>query len=311
MIAAMTAEAPAPQAFAPARTREAYEATVRAPFDPLGMARMQMPLTAEDIVIATFPKCGTTWMQQICHGLRSNGDMDFKEVSWPVPWIERGHMFGIDADRPQGFTPRAFKTHLEYANVNKGARYIHVLRDPKDVLVSFYRFMSNGVIDPQHLSIETFADVWLFSDQLAERTDPDAPFGPNLYNYWRHLLDWWGARQQVPVLTLAYEHMRADLRSHVARIATFMGIAASDALIDLATRQASFEFMEAHKEQFTDHLHLPGRQIRLEKVVKGEVGGHRAMVSAELGARIDAAWRHYVTPVLGVASYDAFIARLA
>ena len=33
-----------------------------------------------DVIIVTPPKCGTTWVQHIVHGLRSNGDMDFDEV---------------------------------------------------------------------------------------------------------------------------------------------------------------------------------------------------------------------------------------
>ena len=293
----------------PARTRDEYEVSVRMPFDAIGMERMREPLQPTDVVIATFPKAGTTWTQQICHGLRSRGDMNFKEVSHVSPWIERGHMFGTDAWTPQHFPPRVFKTHLEYANVNKGARYIHVVREPKDTLVSFYRFMANGVIDASALSLEDFAEVWLFSDQLAERTDSTAPFGPNLYNYWRHLLDWQAACEQAPVLTLAYEHMQQDLRGHVARIATFMGLNADAATLDIATQQATFEFMSAHEAQFTEHL--PGTPLRFPKVVDGKVGSHKARVSAELAARIDAKWQEYITPVLGYRSYDAFIAQRA
>ena len=35
----------------------------------------------------------------------------------------------------------AFKSHLSYDLVPKGCRYIVSLRDPKDALVSAYRFM--------------------------------------------------------------------------------------------------------------------------------------------------------------------------
>jgi aryl sulfotransferase len=294
----------------PLRTREDFDAWVRAPFDERGLALMRMELAPSDVVIATFPKSGTTWAQQICHGLRSRGDMDFEEITFAVPWIERGHLFGIDASAPQRFAPpRMFKTHLEYTNLGKGARALHVIRDPKDVLVSYYRFLSHAIIDPAAISIDVFADVWLFSDLVAERGSADGPPGPNLYNYWRHLIDWWQARDHAPVLTLAYENLQRDLPGHVARIAEFVGIDAGRALLDLATRQATFEFMAAHRTQFSDRI--PETQIRFAKVVDGAVGAHRAHVSPALAARIDDAWRRYVTPVLDCASYEALVQTLS
>jgi hypothetical protein len=33
-------------------------------------------------------KEGTIWVQQICHQLRTGGDMEFEEISQVVPWIE-------------------------------------------------------------------------------------------------------------------------------------------------------------------------------------------------------------------------------
>lgn len=34
-----------------------------------------------DTFIVTPPKCGTTWISQICHQLRTGGDMDFDEIA--------------------------------------------------------------------------------------------------------------------------------------------------------------------------------------------------------------------------------------
>src|SRR4051812_23528306 len=65
-----------------------------------------------DVLIATFPKCGTTWVQQIVHGLRTRGSMDFEEISLVIPWIERSALLGLDINAPQVAEPRAFKTHL-------------------------------------------------------------------------------------------------------------------------------------------------------------------------------------------------------
>jgi hypothetical protein len=73
-----------------------------------------------DVVITTTPKAGTTWMQQICHQLRSNGDMTFDEISSVVPWIELAYDQGQDLGAPQWNaiaeaklrrTAALFKTH--------------------------------------------------------------------------------------------------------------------------------------------------------------------------------------------------------
>ena len=85
----------------------------------------------DDILICTAYKAGTTWMQQIVHGLRSGGDMSFGEITQVVPWIELAHDLGLDipGDQP---SPRAFKSHLSWHDIPKGGRYIVVMRDPLD-----------------------------------------------------------------------------------------------------------------------------------------------------------------------------------
>ena len=77
---------------------------------------------ATDVVISPFAKAGTTWMQQIVHGLKTGGDMTFDEITAVVPWIELAHEMGLDLNGDQEGGFRAFKSHLGWADVPKGCR---------------------------------------------------------------------------------------------------------------------------------------------------------------------------------------------
>ena len=45
-------------------------------------------LYPDDIWIATYPKCGTTWTQQIVKLIRNRGEKDDVKISASVPWPE-------------------------------------------------------------------------------------------------------------------------------------------------------------------------------------------------------------------------------
>ena len=60
--------------------------------------------------------------------------MDFDDISRVVPWIETARCSIIDLEAPQRAEPRGFKSHLSYAAIPKGARYVVSLRDPKDAI---------------------------------------------------------------------------------------------------------------------------------------------------------------------------------
>ena len=254
-----------------------------------------------DVVITPFGKCGTTWLQQTFHTLRTGGDMDFDDISRVVPWIEMARVVGVELDTPQRAEPRGFKSHLSYDDVPKGAKYVVSLRDPKDALVSMYRFMEGWFLEPGAISIEDFAANW------AERDE-----------YWKHLVSWWNVRQETNVLMFSYEGMVADPEGHIRRLAAFCGLPLDDALLALTLERSSIAFMLAHKDRFDDALmrEVSERRCNLPpgsdsaKVRKGGVGGHKAELPAHVGAALDAKWAELVAPATGLAGYAALEAAL-
>lgn len=268
---------------------------------------LRLKLASTDVVITPYAKSGTTWLQQIVHGLRSGGDMDFDDISRVVPWIETSYDLGIDIHAPQHWFPRAFKSHLTWHEIPKGGRYIVSVRNPKDVLVSLYRFSEGWFFEPGAISITTYAnDSFL---------NPKENSG-----YWHHLLSWWPQRQRDDVLLLTYEEMKADLPGTVCRVAQFIGIDADGVLLRLATEQASFAFMLAHKDRFDDRLmrersetigRLKPNSSDSSKVRQGEVGSHAHELTPAIRQRLDELWLEKITPLLGFPSYRDLVEALA
>ncbi|MCP5155245.1 MAG: sulfotransferase domain-containing protein [Ectothiorhodospiraceae bacterium] len=274
---------------------------------PEGIARaLAFRPRPSDVFVATYPKCGTTWVQQIVHGLRTGGAMDFAEITAAVPWLELAHDMGIDVEAEQAAAPRAFKTHLAYDRVPKGARYVYVIRDPRDVLVSLYRFLEGWFFERGTISLETFALEHFLQGTRSGR-------------YWEHLRSWWPMRDRPEVLFLAYEDMLLDLEGTVRRIAEFAGIAPEPERIAVATRQASIDFMRAHAGQFDDHLVREARDHACglppggdsAKVREGRSGGHLTAMTPRLERALATVWAETIAGPLGLASYDDVRAALA
>ncbi len=264
-------------------------------------AGMAVTLRPTDVVITPFAKCGTTWMQQIVHTLRTGGDMDFDDISRVVPWIETSAALGIDLNAEQRAEPRAFKSHLGWDVIPKGGRYINVVRDPGDALVSMYKFNEGWNWVPGTVELDEFA----LTGFIAQR------------GYYKHLKSWWPRRNDPDVLFLAYEHMQRDTRRAIGRVAEFIGVPLDDALLDLTEEHSSMAFMLAHKDRFDDYLMRKLSEERMDlpegsdsaKVREGR-SGSGAMLSDRVRGELDRLWEEEITAELGFVDYPSLIAEL-
>jgi hypothetical protein len=258
-----------------------------------------------DVIISPFAKCGTTWLQQIFHCLRTRGDMDFIDISEVVPWMETAVCLGVDLEASQRAEPRGFKSHLPFDQMPKGARYIVALREPKDALVSIYRFMEGWFFEPGAIGLEEFAQA-----RLASSNDHQG--------YWHHLNSWWAQRDNPDVLLMSYEQMTADPAARIRRIAAFCGIPLDAELLALTLERSSLAFMLQHKDLFDDAMMRRVSELRCNlppggdsaKVRKGGSGGHLLEMPASVAAAVDAKWAELTAPVVGFASYAALDAAL-
>ncbi|HKY54045.1 MAG TPA: sulfotransferase domain-containing protein [Anaerolineales bacterium] len=256
-----------------------------------------------DVFIVTPPKCGTTWMQQIVHGLRTRGSMDFDEISRVVPWLNMAYDLGMDLYAPQAARPHAFKTHTTLDEVPKGGKYIVIVRDPSDALLSDYHFMEGMFFEKGTIRLEEFA-----REEFIPARDIH-----------KHILAFWDRRNDEDVLPLCYENIKADLPRTIERVAAFIDILLDEELKEIVLRQSDIKFMQAHKEQFEDHIIRKARSAamrlpldgRLNKVRNGQVGESKEVVPEEIKKELEAVWREVVTPKTGLNSYEDLRKELA
>ncbi|XP_077538487.1 sulfotransferase ssu-1-like isoform X1 [Haemaphysalis longicornis] len=165
-----------------------------------------------DVVLDTFPKCGTHWVvgilkaaYQVCRGVTPGS-----------VFLEKLGMEAIE-NCPR---PRIVFTHLPFHLVpfSSAAKYIYVIRNPKDCCVSFYHHTKT--IPAYKFQDGTFDEY--FEIFLDGRTD----FG----NYYESLRSWYAKRDEPNVLFLTYEGMHDDVRGSVFKITRFVDGAIADEL---------------------------------------------------------------------------------
>jgi len=224
--------------------------------------------------------------------------MDFDEITEAVPWLELAHDMGVDPDAPQSAHPRAFKSHLSWDRIHKGGRYIVVYRDPIDAMVSLYRFFDGWFFETGSIALPAFAAYYL---GRAEG-----------HNYWDHTRSWWRQRDRSDVLMFCFEHMKRDLAAVVDRVADFIDPDIDRPTREIATAQASFDFMKRHGAQFDDHLIRRTRDAACglppggdsSKVRQGEAGQGALLVAPEIREAFAARWNRTMAAEFGFSSYD-------
>ena len=252
---------------------------------------------ATDVFIATYPKCGTTLLQQMLHTLRTRGDMSFDEITEVVPWFESAWDIGIDPGAEQIASPRVFKTHRPADKLSDVGLFIHITRDPLSLADSFYRFFSGWAFESGSISIDEFAQNMILGGTASGL-------------YWHHLLTWWSRRHEKNVLFLCYEDFLDDPLTVIARVANHVDITLDPELAEMTLQHTSLDFMRTHAGKFDDHLlreHLdpilglpPGGETH--KV--SPTGVQRSQLSASVRDLFKQRWQETIGQTLNIRNYD-------
>jgi aryl sulfotransferase len=257
----------------------------------------------DDIVIATYAKAGTTWMQQIVAQLMFDGDPDIA-VAEMSPWVDlrvppkEVKLPLLEAQKHRRF----MKTHLPVDAIRfcPKAKYLYIGRDGRDVVWSMYNHHANAnqswydalnntpgrvgpPIEPPPNDIRQYWREWLDRD--------GHPFWP----FWENIRSWWAVRDLPNVKFVHFANLKRDMAREIRAIATFLDIPIKESRWEAILTHCSFEWM---KKNATKSVPLggafwdAGAEVFINKGVNGrwsdtltpeEVAAYETRSRTELG----------------------------
>jgi aryl sulfotransferase len=249
----------------------------------------------DDIVVATYPKSGTTWMQRILSLLIFRTEEPIA-LDRTFPWLEvnRRPIDAVVGDLEAQQHRRSVKTHVPFDGVPRfeGVKYIHVARDGRDVCMSYHNHCTG--FRPE--ALERMDAIGLAEPTLRRpypRVDPDPAVhfhdwltsgaidgqddGTPYLSYFAYEKTFWDARKEDNLLFVHYDDLQADMIGEMRRIADFLGIDVSDAELSRIAGSASFESMRKDAAVLIPEMakNFEGGALRL--VNKGKSGRWRGL----------------------------------
>lgn len=261
------------------------------------------PFRDDDIIIGTWAKSGTTWMQQIIGLLVTGGE--FPELAFGAsPWLDlriipKDEVFA----QLQAQTHRRFiKTHLPVDALvfSPKAKYIYIGRDVRDVIWSMYNHHVNFTpqaydmfnntpgrvgppLEPPGCDVVTYYHRFL---------DEDVPW---FWPFWPNVQSWWDIRNLPNVLLVHFNNLRADTQGEIARIAKFLDIQVDPATWPKLLHYCSLDYMkqQAAKSEMMDAVFHGGGATFINK---GTNGRWKDVLSPEEVRKADLSAAQHLSP---------------
>uniref|UniRef100_M4DLI4 Sulfotransferase n=1 Tax=Brassica campestris TaxID=3711 RepID=M4DLI4_BRACM len=222
-----------------------------------------------DIILATTPKSGTTWLKALLFALihRDKFPVSSKHpllATNPhplVPYLEADYRVSPDVDFSELPSPRLMQTHLQHHSLpasikSSSCKIVYCCRDPKDVFVS----------------------LWHFGRKLSPEETAEYPI-EKVY--------WYESRKNPnKVLFVTYEELKKQTEVEVKRIADFIGCGfTAEEEVSEIVKLCSFESLS--KLEVNRQGKLPNGIESNSYFRKGEIGGWRDTLSESLAEVID------------------------
>ncbi|KAG7591531.1 Sulfotransferase domain [Arabidopsis thaliana x Arabidopsis arenosa] len=185
-----------------------------------------------DIIVASFPKSGTTWLKALTFALaqRSKHTSDNHPLLTHnphelVPYLELDLYLKSskpDLTKLPSSSPRLFSTHMSFDALKvplkeSPCKIVYVCRNVKDVLVSLWCFENSNSIIGLDGSGESNVSLEALFESFCSGVSLCGPLWENVLSYWRGSLE-----DPKQVLFLRYEELKTEPREQIKKLAQFL-----------------------------------------------------------------------------------------
>jgi hypothetical protein len=230
----------------------------------------------DDTFLVSFPRSGNTWTRfLVCNLINPDDPVNFAQLESRIPEI-----YDVTDRSLRAFPrPRIIKSHECFDPRYK--KIVYIVRDPRDVLISYYEFQLKRRVISEELSLEEFVPLFMESE-----------IEPKTGSWRDHVVSWTATRGgQKNFLLLRYEDMIADTQKESTKIASFLGLDSNSERIARAVVLSSADRMrKLEKEQSRQWKET--KKTRQDKpfVRKAASGGWKTILSEKSVAQIESAW---------------------
>ncbi|CAH1786839.1 unnamed protein product [Owenia fusiformis] len=203
-----------------------------------------LELTVDDCIVASYPKSGTTWTQEIVWLLHHGADTDKAKETTLTERFSFIEMIQQIRKVPEMLPPKLIKTHVPYSSLPRNylnnsttrPKVVYIARNPKDTAVSYFHFYrANRAYGLYKGSWSDFFEMF-----INEYT---------VYGCWfKHVVSWHNfAKMEPNILFLKYEDMKKKPTEQIHKIATFLGKDIDKEEVLKLTEHTKFESMKSNK----------------------------------------------------------------
>jgi hypothetical protein len=243
---------------------------------PAGRALTVYP---DDLFLTSYPRSGNTWARFLIANLAyPDQAVGFANIESLIPAI---YFFPDRVFRAMP-RPRIFKSHEHFDP--RYRQVIYIVRDPRDVAVSYYHYAIKRKLISDSYPIEDFVPRF-----IAAEWDRKLGWAANWAD---HVTSWVSMRKDHEgFLFLRYEDLQEDTINQVARVAKLLHIEPTRERLEQAIRMSSAQQMrELEKQQSGDWILT--KETRQDKpfVRAATSGGWRSALPERCVEAIETAW---------------------